>query len=673
MKKWFDAFVAAAMNVLLAGERREMHIGEQSRIIFLNAVTLAGGLTIALFAAISYASGNLELGRACAAASAIVFVNLAFIRLAKRYTLGGIVDCALIFVFYLYLAYSGGEAGSGVLWSMTYPLITLFLLGPAWGSAIALTYGAAVGVTIFHPALNRAGFPVLYSVRVLGTYFFIWTFALIYELVRRATLTQLVSANQNLRVVTEELVSEKKQTDDILANVLEGIFLLSGDLNLGAAHSKHLERLLECDRIEGASFFDILKPGLSDRDLEAVRDYFGLFTSGNVNEDLLKEINPLAEADFAFPRGGGVMVCKHLRFQFIRIASPDAPYPIMGVAVDVTDEYELKKRLEVEEKAHRRTMESLFQIIHVDPVMMREFIIDTEAELETVNELMRADGSSGREVLEMLYQSAHAIKGNAALLGLQEFADKVHLYEDAVKAKLEAEHEWRDLLELTLGLGDIKRELDGIKNLIDKILRFQTETKAAGLQDSSLLRYSIEKNVHKESARTGVPVTVEFTGFGRLSVPDEYRKLVKDVIVQFIRNSFAHAFEGSQARASAGKTQEGRITLAVEHGESALTIRYQDDGRGIDPERLRLVARTIPELASQADAMNAEELTALIFRPGFSTAESTTVGAGRGIGMALVMRRVTEAGGKLDVKSDPGRYTEFSIALPIPEAARAAS
>ncbi len=673
MKKTLNALGALAMDILLSGERGYLDIGRRSRIIFLNSVTIAGGLMIALFAAISFASGNMALGTACVTASAIVFANLAAIRVAKRYAAGGVIDCAVIFVFYAYLAWSGGEAGSGILWSMTYPLIALFLLGPVWGTSVALAFAAALGVLLFTPAFNRAAFPALYSVRVIGTYLFIWLFSLIYELVRRATLGELQRSNGNLRRVTDELVGEKKQTDDILASVLEGIFLFGRDLKLGAAHSKHLEKLLECERIEGASLLDILASGLSERDLTATRDYFDLFFSGTVNEDLLAEINPLGEADFAFSRGNGVMAQKRIRFQFTRVASLDSPYPVMGVAVDVTDEYELKKKLETEEALHRRTMENLFQIIHVDPVMMREFIVDTDAELETVNDLMRAEESSDREVLEMLFQSAHAIKGNAALLGLQEFADKVHRYEDEVRKKLDADHAWRDLLELTLGLAEIKRELDGIKNLIEKILRFHTETQAAGLQDSSLLRYSIEKNVKRESARTGTPVSVQFSGFGRLCVPDEYRKLVKDIVVQFIRNSFAHAFEDGESRWKAGKKTEGTIALTLERTDAAVTLRYSDDGRGIDPERIRAAARLLPEYADTADGMNARQLTELIFRPGFSTAASATVGAGRGVGMTLVKRRIAEAGGRLAIRTAPGKYTEFMITLPIPEAARAVS
>ena len=666
-------FGAAAMDILTAGIRTELEAGVRSRIIFLNAVTLAGGIMIALFSAVAFSSGQRVLGIASVCASAVVFVNFAFIRLTKRITVGGAVDCAVIFLYYYYLVLSGGEAGSGVLWIMTYPLITLFLLGPVGGTAMTLAFGVATAVAVFHPSLNAAKFPALYSVRVIGTFFFIWVFALIYEQVRRRTQSRLVAANESLNKVTDELVAEKKQTDDIMGNVKEGIFLLSSDLKLGDSHSTHLESILERKDLAGFDFMSLVAPALGEKNRAATVDYFQLFMSGSVNEDLMAEINPLSDVDFSFAREDGTTAFKRLSFSFTRVASLSSPYPILCVVSDITDEYELHKRLEAEEREHRREMESLFQVIHVDPVMMREFIADTESELESINELMRVEGASGREVLETLFQSAHAIKGNAALLGLAEFSAKVHQFEDQVKEKLEGGHEWRDLLQLTLGLAEISGELDSLKSLIEKVLQFQTDTKNAGLADSSLLRYSIEKLVKKESTRTGIPAVVDFEGFGRKTVPDEYRKLVKDVLVQLIRNSFAHGFESDAARKASGKCEEGHISLSLQWGADSLTLKYADDGQGLNSAAIRAKAKTIPEFAAAADTMDSSELAKLIFRPGFSTARGTDMGAGRGVGMSLVKRRVSEAGGRLSVRSAPGKYLTFGITLPMPLSAKAVS
>lgn len=673
MKKLFILFSAFMGELLTAGTPRDMELGKRSRIIFLNAVTLAGGLMISLFSIVGFSGGRTALGIASAAAAAVVFANFVFFRATKRFFAGGAIDCVVIFFYYYYLVLTGGESGSGVLWIMTYPLITLFLLGPMGGTVMTAAFGIAVGITIFTPSLNAANFPPLYSARVIGTYFFIWTFALIYEQVRRNTQKKLEMTNENLTKVTDELVYEKKQTDDIMGNVKEGIFLLSSDLKMADSYSKHLESILETEKLAGADFIGVVAPALGAKEQESTKDYFQLFLSGTVNEDLIAEINPLADVDFSVSRDDGTTAFKRLRFGFTRVASLASPFPILGVVSDVTEEFALQKRLEAEEKEHRREMEGLFQVVHVDPVMMREFIADTESELESINELMRVEGASGKEVLETLFQSAHAIKGNAALLGLAEFSAKVHQFEDKVKEKLESGHEWRDLLQLTLGLADISRELESLKALIEKVLRFQTDTKTAGLADSSLLRYSIEKLVRKESDRTGIPVGIDFEGFGRRTVPDEYRKLVKDILVQFIRNSFAHGFEPDGQRIAAGKEAQGRISLSMQWGSDSLTIKYMDDGQGLNAAAIRAKAKTIPEFAAAADSMDTNELAKLVFRPGFSTARGTDLGAGRGVGMSLVRRRVSEAGGRLTVRSSPGKYLEFAIALPIPLSAQAVS
>ncbi len=656
---------AWAMNVLLAGERREMDTAERSKIIFLNSVTLAGGLMIALFAVIGFRSGNTILGTACAIASTIVFVNFFGIRIFRKYTLGAIVDCIVIFLFYFYLAYSGGEGGSGVLWSMTYPLITLFLLGTVWGSGIAIAYGVAIGIVIFHPKLNLAGFVPLYSTRVIGTYFFIWLFAFIYEEIRRTTQARLQAANESLLALSAELRTEKKQGDDILANVLEGIFLLDADFRIGKAHSAWLEHILERSISENDSLLDILAPLIPERDLASTKDYFDLFLSGQVNEDLLQDINPIDDIPVTFDRGKGELITKRLHFQFIRVADPSAPWPILGVLVDRTKEHELKLRLEQEEDVHRKAMESVFEIIHIDPNMLREFIGDTDSEIDAVNELMKEGSRNSAFILQELFQMAHAIKGNAALLGLKSFAERVHAFETRIKGFIDGGHQWKNLLELTIDLAEIKESLEEIRGLITKILQFQSDTKASGLEDCNLVRYSLEKLIKREAERKGLAVDTEFVGFTRDSVPGSYRKLLKDVLNQFIRNSFAHGFESAQERKAAGKSDTALISLNLEYKGNAIYVRYRDNGRGLDVPALRERAKALPEYAGRAESLKQADLARLIFMPGFSTSASSDLSAGRGVGMSLVKSRVQEAGGKIAIRSASGQFMEFTIVLPL--------
>ncbi len=666
MKKFLGILKAASMNILTAGMDRGKTAESLARIIFLNAVTLTGGITLAVYSSIAFSSGNRLLALATAICAAFVFLNFFAIRLFKLPTLGGVIDAALIFALYLYLALSGGESGSGVLWSMTYPLITLFLLGPLVGTFISLAFGAALGLVILHPALNVSGFSFLYSLRVLGSYFFIWIFALIYELVRKDTQSKLISVNAKLQDLAQDLRSQKKQSDDILGGVEEGIFLLSAKLELGAAYSRHLERIFERADLSGARLLDILLPALSEQDGKAATDYLGMLLEARLSPELLSEINPFQEIRCAFPLEGGVTE-KFLRISFIRVGGPEVAFPILAVARDVSDEVLLKQRLATEEREHRRSMESLFQIIHVDPFMLKEFVSDTEAEFESVNAMMRQEGSSGTDILASLFQSIHAVKGNAILLGLKEFGLKVHDFENAVKDRMREGPQWRDLLSLTLGLAELSRELDSLKSLISKILSFQTQTGKAGLSETSLFQLSLEKMVKREAERTGIQAAIEFSGFDKRGVPEEHRRLLKDVMVQLIRNSFAHGIEPEAERAAANKSVTGRLNLALEWEGRTYCLRYRDDGRGLDPAALRRRALSLPEFAKEAAGMDSGSIAKLIFRNGFSTTKEADLGSGRGVGLAFVMQRVLEAKGKISLRSSSGKFVEFSIRLPLPE------
>ena len=117
-------------------------------------------------------------------------------------------------------------------------------------------------------------------------------------------------------------------------------------------------------------------------------------------------------------------------------------------------------------------------------------------------------------------------------------------------------------------------------------------------------------------------------------------------------------------RRANGKQEECRTSLSVEYSDDSLTIRYRDDGKGLDTEAIRNKARNIPDFASKADALKPAELARLIFHPGLSTSGEENLSAGRGVGMALVRTRVQEAGGKIGIRTAPGRFVEFTIQLP---------
>jgi two-component system chemotaxis sensor kinase CheA len=139
---------------------------------------------------------------------------------------------------------------------------------------------------------------------------------------------------------------------------------------------------------------------------------------------------------------------------------------------------------------------------------------------------------------------------------------------------------------------------------------------------------------------------------------------LKDPLIHIIRNSLDHGVEPPEERRKAGKAPAGRIVLSAGHSGGNVVIRIRDDGRGIDPERIRKKAVERGLLAPDAD-VSEKELLALLFEPGFSTAEKVSDVSGRGVGMDVVKKNIEAMRGTVDLENDPGKGTTTVITLPL--------
>ena len=139
---------------------------------------------------------------------------------------------------------------------------------------------------------------------------------------------------------------------------------------------------------------------------------------------------------------------------------------------------------------------------------------------------------------------------------------------------------------------------------------------------------------------------------------------LNDPLIHMIRNSADHGIEPAASRAAAGKPVHGTITLRAFHQGGFIVIQITDDGRGLSPERIR--AKAIERgLIRAEDHLDEESILELIFAPGFSTAEQVTDLSGRGVGMDVVRRNIEKMRGKIEIQSDVGRGTTFTISMPL--------
>ncbi|MCJ2056422.1 chemotaxis protein CheA [Methylobacterium sp. J-048] len=139
-----------------------------------------------------------------------------------------------------------------------------------------------------------------------------------------------------------------------------------------------------------------------------------------------------------------------------------------------------------------------------------------------------------------------------------------------------------------------------------------------------------------------------------------------DPLLHIVRNSLDHGIEAPEERRAAGKSATARILLKARQEADSVVIEVQDNGRGIDPARIRSAAITKGVIGQEeADRLSDQEAINLIYRPGFSTAPEVSDLSGRGVGMDVVLTTVEKLGGQVTVSSRLGEGTTTRLALPL--------
>jgi two-component system chemotaxis sensor kinase CheA len=169
--------------------------------------------------------------------------------------------------------------------------------------------------------------------------------------------------------------------------------------------------------------------------------------------------------------------------------------------------------------------------------------------------------------------------------------------------------------------------------------------------------------VRELSAKTGKMIELEMRGEST-EVDKTIIERLSDPLTHIIRNSADHGIEMPQARAAAGKPEEGTIVLSAEHRGGRIVIEIKDDGAGINSERVLDKARERGLVAADA-VLSEDEINNLIFMPGFSTAETVSDISGRGVGMDVVRRNIQDLGGRINLKSERGKGMVIQLTLPL--------
>lgn len=139
---------------------------------------------------------------------------------------------------------------------------------------------------------------------------------------------------------------------------------------------------------------------------------------------------------------------------------------------------------------------------------------------------------------------------------------------------------------------------------------------------------------------------------------------IGDPLVHLVRNAIDHGLESPEKRRAAGKPETGTLRLDAHHEGGNIVVQISDDGAGLN--RAAIIGKAEQRgLISPGQKLDDAEVAELIFQPGFSTADQATDLSGRGVGMDVVRRNVRDLGGSVSVRSETGKGSVFTIALPL--------
>jgi HPt (histidine-containing phosphotransfer) domain-containing protein len=497
----------------------------------------------------------------------------------------------------------------------------------------------------------------------------------------------------------------RQQTEDILSTVREGLFLLDADLKIGTIHSDATAKLFQRESVSGITFEDLLRDLVSPKTLAIATKFVKVLWSERTKENLIRSINPLNEVELLVgEKGSKDAETRYLEFNFHRVRREGAITHVLVAVADVTARVALAAQLKGAQDNAQHQMDAFLSILHVDPVQLSSFLDDSDVAFKMINATLRdpaRDSATFRRKIDGLFRQIHSIKGEAAAIGLGSMEARAHALENDLAALRErTDLTGDDFLPLLTKFDDLVSHSQSVRDMVTKLASFRESfgkqanapgsapRASSGTGDSTTRAPKLSEDAAtaeatlQRSAREGFVASAQqladriateqgkkvlVTCRGHDQVPEAFRRPVKDVLIQLIRNAVVHGIELPAERQAAGKSAEGHIRIQFELVESGRAFRMQceDDGRGLTPDKLRKTA-VAKGIISQSDAsaLSDQEAMMLVFRSGFSTAKDVTRDAGRGVGMDVIAEIAARLGGRISLNSEVGKNMKLSLSFP---------
>jgi signal transduction histidine kinase len=465
----------------------------------------------------------------------------------------------------------------------------------------------------------------------------------------------------------------QRETDEILAAVPAGLFLLDREGRIGANHSARLGALLQQSSLGGRDFFALLAPMVAPKTVQTARDFVELLFGDRVHEELVAQLNPLDQVEVLLPGESGRMENRFLGFGFRRVRHAGRTEALMVTITDVSDRVRLARELDVaagERDAQlERLLDLLATLLRLEPGSVQDRLARWQALVEDANGALKrsARGNVGlRETVNAVFRPIHTLKSEAAALQLGMVAQRAAAVEkELADLRTRPELAGSDFLPVTVRLDELYAQFDAIRRVLGRLPAAPRAAAAVLPPVAEGDRFALLDRVCQQvAAELGKQAILRREGLDDATVPAALREPVLEIATQLLRNALAHGIEPPSARVQRHKAPRGTVRMAFERAGDGWDLVVHDDGAGIDFEAVRRRAvESGRRGADEAATMDARALAALLFEPGFSTA-SAGEAAGRGVGLDLVRHAAARAGGRVSLSTMPGRHALFRVHFP---------
>ena len=231
----------------------------------------------------------------------------------------------------------------------------------------------------------------------------------------------------------------------------------------------------------------------------------------------------------------------------------------------------------------------------------------------------------------------------------------------------------RSLTEISADVTEVLTQLDGFVRRVDSDIdeftklahRLQDEITQARMVPIGNLYTRISRTVRDSARATDKQVELNLAG-AETELDNSIIQQISDPLIHLVRNAVAHGLETTEERYHSGKTDHGNVAVRAYHRGNHIYIEVEDDGKGIDYERVRKSAvEQGLYSAEQAERLAERDLLEVLFQPGFSTAARKTELAGRGVGLDVVRSNLTALNGEIDVDTQKDVGTRFTLKVPL--------